>query len=336
MSFFAACQIAKKMELQTQCVAIDSWVGDPHASFHSDEVFDVFRATIKERYPNQHYIQGMFRDALPIFEDGSVDLLHIDGYHTYEAVRDDFETWLPKMSDQGAIIFHDIAVHERNFGVWKFWKEVSQEYPSFGFTHCHGLGVLCVGPQESAMRKIIESLSSNSDVGNLAQQYFESLGELAVEHRATLESDHAVKEMLSASDAKIQEFQDYLRHRDHQIATLMNDIGGLHKANSDRDTVLLELWSKSFAKTRSRGTINADISAIRASKVFDPDYYLKSYADVAAARVDPIKHFARFGAAELRNPSASFNTAAYLLDHPEVMRSLENPLVNFIKSATPR
>jgi glycosyltransferase involved in cell wall biosynthesis len=220
MSFFAACQISELLQIDTECVAIDSWVGDPHASFHSTEVFDTFRETIKTRYPEQKYIQGMFLDARPCFEDKSIDLLHIDGYHTYEAVREDFETWLPKMTDNGIIIFHDINVHERGFGVWRFWEELKTKYPGFGFKHCHGLGVLYVGRETNAVSKIFDILTKNLDVQIFAQQYFEMIGELAVEHRELTEASLQHAAAHAEKDAKILEFQGYLSHRDSIIRNL--------------------------------------------------------------------------------------------------------------------
>ncbi|MEI2642880.1 MAG: class I SAM-dependent methyltransferase [Candidatus Nanopelagicales bacterium] len=46
------------------------------------------------RYPGFSYLMRMyFHEALDHFEDESIDLLHIDGLHTYDAVKEDFTTW---------------------------------------------------------------------------------------------------------------------------------------------------------------------------------------------------------------------------------------------------
>ena len=87
-----------------------------------------------------------FDEAVSRFEDKEVDLLHIDGYHIYEAVRHDFENWRPKMSDRGIILFHDVVERIADFGVWRLWEELTSRHASFTFLHEHGLGVLGVGP----------------------------------------------------------------------------------------------------------------------------------------------------------------------------------------------
>lgn len=146
-SFFAGCQAVESLQLDTTCVAVDSWLGDSHAGFHSTDVFDGFRKRINAKYGSfAGYIRSDFSAAVANFEDGSIDLLHIDGFHSTAAVRHDFETWLPKMSERGVILFHDTNEFKSDFGVWKFWNSIREAYPYLEFGHCHGLGVLVVGP----------------------------------------------------------------------------------------------------------------------------------------------------------------------------------------------
>ena len=71
---------------------------------------------------------------------------------------------------------------------------------------------------------------------------------------------------------------------------------------------------------------------IKKSGLFDPGYYLKTYADVRKADVDPLKHFCKRGWKEGRNPSAQFNTRQYLAKHPELKESGTNPLIHYINS----
>jgi MMP 1-O-methyltransferase len=40
---------------------------------------------------------------------GPIELLFIDGDHSYEAVRRDAELWLPRLMDGGTVMFHDVA-----------------------------------------------------------------------------------------------------------------------------------------------------------------------------------------------------------------------------------
>jgi len=145
-SFFAFCQAVKENSLSTKCYGIDTWLGDKHSGHYYADVYESVVKHQQENYPHSGIlIKKTFNEALNNFKDGSIDLLHIDGLHTYEGVRDDFQNWLPKLSTKGVVLFHDTQIKMKDFGVWKFWSEVSKKYPSFEFDHGCGLGVLVIG-----------------------------------------------------------------------------------------------------------------------------------------------------------------------------------------------
>ena len=145
-SFNAFCQAAATLRLGASCYGVDTWQGDEHAGFYPEAVYQSLREYQEDEYGGfAHLLRQEFDEAAAHFSDGSIDLLHIDGLHTYEAVRHDLEHWLPKVSRRGVVVLHDTQVRERGFGVWRLWEEVSGDYPSLEFTHSHGLGVLLVG-----------------------------------------------------------------------------------------------------------------------------------------------------------------------------------------------
>ena len=85
---------------------------------------------------------------------GGIDFLLIDGDHTYEGVKRDYELYSGLVNEGGLIAFHDIAPRgeARRVGqVPIFWSEVKQAH-SFeeimenrGQTG-YGIGVIAVGP----------------------------------------------------------------------------------------------------------------------------------------------------------------------------------------------
>lgn len=75
-----------------------------------------------------------------------------------------------------------------------------------------------------------------------------------------------------------------------------------------------------------------DLFSIRTSKYFNGDWYRHVYPDVKAKGLDPARHYLDHGAAEKRDPSWAFSTAAYLDSHPELARAGGNPLLHFIRS----
>lgn len=156
-STFAFAQACKDNHIPCEINAIDSWAGDEHSGFYDNQIYfhflDVKNTAYKFENIKVHRL--MFDQALELFKDKSIDLLHIDGLHTYEAVKADFEKWLPKVKKGGVILFHDVNVHKDDFGVWKFWEEIEgladiqDDYGLPGFDvkkidNVNGLGVLYV------------------------------------------------------------------------------------------------------------------------------------------------------------------------------------------------
>ena len=175
VSFCAFCQAVKQLDTGTRCYAVDTWQGDPHNGYYGPEVLSDLKSHHDSLYSGfSRLIQSTFDEAVAHFENGSIDLLHIDGFHVYEAVRHDFETWLPKMSERGVVLFHDINVRELDFGVWKLWEEIKPRYPHFEATWGQGLGVLAVGKQQP---DLLRSLC-NSPEGELKEvrEVFRQLG----------------------------------------------------------------------------------------------------------------------------------------------------------------
>lgn len=147
-SYCTWCQAVDELDLTTLCYGVDTWIGDKHAGLYSEDVFNEFRQYHEEHYGSfSKLVRSTFDEALGNFSDGSIDLLHIDGSHGYTDVRNDFSRWLPKMSNRGIILLHDIFVKESDFGVWRFWEESKNVYPNFELPHQYGLGIISVNKQ---------------------------------------------------------------------------------------------------------------------------------------------------------------------------------------------
>ena len=197
-SYAAFCDAAVRFDTGTRCFAVDTWVGDGHAGNYGEAIYKDL-LNFNARFASFSTLLRMtFDDALTQFEDGSIDLLHIDGFHTYEAVRHDFETWLPKLSDRAVVLFHDVAERRADFGVWKFWAELRQTNPGFEFEHSHGLGVLLVGKAYDGPLLPLVQTTDPAEIG-IIRSRFAALGQNAqmVAHAAQMHMEaEALKQMI--------------------------------------------------------------------------------------------------------------------------------------------
>lgn len=178
VSYCAFCQAIAQLGLPTTAYGLDTWGGDPHAGIYGDDVLEELRAHHDPRYAGfSHLTRTTFDAARENFPDRSIDLLHVDGLHTYEAVRHDFETWLPAMSQRGVMLFHDITERDRDFGVWRLWKEISADYPSFTFPFGHGLGILGAGDDLPENLRWLLHREQRLDPDEAIIRFFAILGE---------------------------------------------------------------------------------------------------------------------------------------------------------------
>ncbi len=188
-SYFVFCRAVTSGGLPTRCYAVDHWMGDDHAGLYGNEVYERVRAHNDEHYSSfSRLIRATFDDARREVEDGTVDLLHIDGRHGYEDVKVDFETWLPKLSERGVVLFHDTKVVERGFGVYRLMAELREAYPMFEFDHGHGLGVVAVG---SSAPQVVLDLCAAESVPALAGQIRSAYSRLGLALSAPLQLQQA-------------------------------------------------------------------------------------------------------------------------------------------------
>jgi predicted O-methyltransferase YrrM len=114
-SFFGRSSVALAMAIAHSkaplLACIDTWKGIP-----GDPLFDSNTDVRATHVANmralgldaQRFDTGSVQAAAEFYND-SVSLLFIDGDHSYEACREDFEQWLPKLRRDAYVAFHDAS-----------------------------------------------------------------------------------------------------------------------------------------------------------------------------------------------------------------------------------
>ena len=225
ISYAAFCETVLQERIAARCYAVDSWAGDEHAGHYDESVHAALRAFHDGRYSAfSELLRMTFDEAREIFADGTIDLLHIDGFHSYDAVRHDFEGWLPKLSSRAVVLFHDTNVLKRGFGVVRLWEELARRFPSFAFLHGHGLGVLAVGADVPPAIGRLCARVTPSDIAVLRER-FASLGrvhELDYALSGTAEQAQRLRQEASERDQVVESLRQsldaVLRHRDDLLA----------------------------------------------------------------------------------------------------------------------
>jgi hypothetical protein len=109
---------------------------------------------ISEKYNvnNIQFVPSSFTDLCKVWNK-EIDILHIDGLHTAESVKEDFENWSKFCHSNSVILFHDVLYYYETVGKlfleldgYKILREQSA-----------GLGILTVN---EGLHNFIENLSN--------------------------------------------------------------------------------------------------------------------------------------------------------------------------------
>ncbi len=285
VSYSAFCQAVAHLRLSARAFAV---AGRPPPEVNGAAAFEELRAFHDPRYADfSRLVSSTSDEALTHFPDGTIDLLHIDGEHPYEAVRHDFAAWLPKMSPRGVVLLHAINRREPDAGACKLWHEIQGRYPSFDLLHEHGLGLVVVGleipeglrplldstgPERVAIRDFYAQLGRRATVYEVTAAFEKRLAEDQARHDAQLTALYTQHEAQAAAlrakhRAEIEEYQARARHlqAEHtqalareqaQLAATRTDLvearaaARLSQAQVDEKNVLLEAVRRGAAALR--------------------------------------------------------------------------------------
>lgn len=151
------------------------------------------------------------------------------------------------------------------------------------------------------------------------------------------------------SEQNLKQLQEQLKHRKNALAKrfeelaqlthqleqeqagvdqLQKQVEGLVQKAAEAKAFKLEITDEQRAKN------NAHIELIANSDLFDAEWYLEAYPDIARSgqfAENPVVHYTLFGAFEGRKPCPEFDSAFYLKQYRDVASAGMNPLAHYLR-----
>ena len=131
-SLFAIGQSCEESNLETKIFGIDHWKGDSQAGQLDEEVFNYVSKISSENFKNIKLVRNSFDEELMSFKDLSIDLLHLDGFHSYEASKYDLKVALKLQRWHYALSY--VTSKNDDFGVVDLWAEI-KDFRTVEFFH---------------------------------------------------------------------------------------------------------------------------------------------------------------------------------------------------------
>jgi len=128
------------------CISTHAWLSalahNKKGKLYAIDVIDFAYNVVDEEL--RKYLEFTKADSREFYKtwDKEIDILHIDGDHSYETCKLDYENYYPFVKPGGFIFIHDV-IHWQ--GVTKFWEEIEDEkiylpfYDGMGIVQKNGL-----------------------------------------------------------------------------------------------------------------------------------------------------------------------------------------------------
>src|ERR1043166_1004550 len=237
-SYFALCEAVQRCRLEARCYAVDTWSGDEHAGYYGEDVYLGVKRHNDQRYAAfSTLVRSTFDAAVEHFSDGSIDLLHVDGRHFYDDVKHDFETWRRKLSDRAVVLFHDITVREKGFGVFRLWEDLRETSLHFEFFHGHGLGVLGVGSALPSPVKTLFAATGDAQASSSIRDAYSRLGSAVSLTWTCRELEHKLRQQTTELAGNRGE-ADALRQNLETLTVQIDGLRDLARVHDEAETVL--------------------------------------------------------------------------------------------------
>jgi hypothetical protein len=103
----SAILVAKNLPSGATLTCVDTWQNDGMSEGNRD-TYAEFHANTKPYGNRITAVRQASAEAAKSF-NGNIDFLFIDGDHSYEGCKSDFDAWAPRVKEGGLILFHDVA-----------------------------------------------------------------------------------------------------------------------------------------------------------------------------------------------------------------------------------
>src|SRR5215510_786692 len=158
-SYSIFCQAVRELRLETHCFAVTLGTGQDlnGTSLDSDHYS---RADLHEQlyrsFSTKIRLTG--DEAVALFKDQTIDLLHLAAVTSYPEAKVALETWLPKLSCGGVVLLSETNFRTNGHDSWKLWAELKSRYPYFEFLHDRGLGLVSIGTSpRDPIKQLVEA-----------------------------------------------------------------------------------------------------------------------------------------------------------------------------------